>query len=48
MPKWKDLKRFCEKDGWELYKDTYQIRLCKLFGLEEIDVHILVILHKYF
>ena len=22
MPKWKDLKRFCEKDGWELYKDT--------------------------
>jgi hypothetical protein len=22
MPKWKDLKRFCEADGWELYKDT--------------------------
>lgn len=22
MPKWRDLKRFCEKDGWELYKDT--------------------------
>lgn len=22
MPSWKDLKRFCEKDGWELYKDT--------------------------
>lgn len=22
MPKWKELKRFCEKDGWELYKDT--------------------------
>lgn len=22
MPKWKDLKRFCENDGWELYKDT--------------------------
>lgn len=22
MPNWKDLKRFCEKDGWELYKDT--------------------------
>ena len=23
MPKWKELKRFCERDGWELYKDTY-------------------------
>lgn len=22
MPKWKDLKRFCERDGWELYKST--------------------------
>lgn len=22
MPKWKDLKRFCERDGWELYKQT--------------------------
>lgn len=22
MPGWKDLKRFCENDGWELYKDT--------------------------
>ena len=22
MPKWKELKRFCERDGWELYKDT--------------------------
>jgi len=22
MPSWKDLKRFCENDGWELYKDT--------------------------
>ena len=22
MPRWKDLKKFCEKDGWELYKDT--------------------------
>jgi len=22
MPKWKELKRFCEKDGWELYKNT--------------------------
>lgn len=22
MPSWKDLKRFCDRDGWELYKDT--------------------------
>ena len=22
MPTWKELKRFCEKDGWELYKQT--------------------------
>ncbi|MCD5406342.1 MAG: type II toxin-antitoxin system HicA family toxin [Desulfotomaculum sp.] len=22
MPSWKDLKRFCQKDGWELYKTT--------------------------
>lgn len=22
MPKWRDLRRFCENDGWELYKDT--------------------------
>ena len=22
MPKWKELKRFCEKDDWELYKNT--------------------------
>ena len=22
MPTWKDLKRFCENDGWELYKNT--------------------------
>ena len=22
MPSWKDLKRFCERDGWELYKKT--------------------------
>ncbi len=22
MPSWRDLKRFCERDGWELYKDT--------------------------
>lgn len=22
MPKWRELRRFCERDGWELYKDT--------------------------
>ena len=22
MPRWKDLKRYCERDNWELYKET--------------------------
>lgn len=22
MPRWKELKKFCERDGWELYKKT--------------------------
>ena len=22
MPKWKELKRFCDNDGWEMYKKT--------------------------
>ncbi|MDP4095167.1 MAG: type II toxin-antitoxin system HicA family toxin [Bacillota bacterium] len=22
MPNWKELRRFCENDGWELYKVT--------------------------
>lgn len=22
MPSWKELKRYCERDGWELYKTT--------------------------
>ncbi|MDO4379731.1 MAG: type II toxin-antitoxin system HicA family toxin [Clostridia bacterium] len=22
MPSWRELKRFCERDGWELYKNT--------------------------
>lgn len=22
MPTFKELRRFCDKDGWELYKDT--------------------------
>jgi hypothetical protein len=22
MPSWKELKRFCDRDQWDLYKDT--------------------------
>ena len=22
MPSWRDLRKFCERDGWELYKNT--------------------------
>lgn len=22
MPNWKELRRFCERDGWELYRNT--------------------------
>lgn len=22
MPSWRDLRRFCDSDGWELFKDT--------------------------
>ena len=22
MPSWRDLRRFCERDGWTLYRDT--------------------------
>lgn len=22
MPKWKELRLFCERDGWQLYKST--------------------------
>ena len=22
MPRWRELKRFCDNDDWELYKDT--------------------------
>ena len=32
MPRWKELKRFCDRDGWELYKDTdhyYYRKLCE-------------------
>jgi hypothetical protein len=34
MPSWKELKRFCENDGWELYKTTdhYFFRKVDEFG----------------
>ena len=22
MPSWRELRRFCQRDGWELYRDT--------------------------
>jgi len=22
MPSWRDLRKFCERDGWEMYKNT--------------------------
>lgn len=22
MPRWRELKRFCDRDGWELYRDS--------------------------
>ena len=22
MPSWRDLRKFCERDGWDLYKET--------------------------
>ena len=31
MPSWRELKRFCERDGWELYKSTdhlYYRKIC--------------------
>lgn len=30
MPRWKELKRFCDNDGWELYKDTNHYYYCKI------------------
>ena len=37
MPRWKELKRFCDRDGWELYKDTdhyfYETILKKLYSI---------------
>lgn len=31
MPKWKELKRFCDNDNWELYKDTDHYYYRKVF-----------------
>ena len=43
MPRWKELKRFCDSDGWELYKDTDDngnIKLTKVSkGSGEIRPH---------
>ena len=43
MPRWKELKRFCDRDGWELYKDTDDngnIKLTKVSkGSGEIRPH---------
>ena len=32
MPSWRELKRFCERDGWELYKDTDHYFYRKIMG----------------
>lgn len=34
MPRWKDLKRFCENDNWELYKNTDHYYFRKIVGTE--------------
>ena len=58
MPSWKELKRFCENDGWELYKTTdhyfYRkidasgnIRRTKVsMGSEEIEKNLFIIILK--
>jgi hypothetical protein len=30
MPSWKDLKRFCERDGWDLFKKNDHLYYRKL------------------
>ena len=32
MPRWSELKRFCERDGWTLYKDTDHYFFVKTLG----------------
>jgi len=31
MPKWKDVRRYCERKGWELYKNTDHYFYRKIF-----------------
>ena len=32
MPSWKDLRRYCERDGWELYRETDHYYYRKVSG----------------
>ena len=32
MPRWKELKRYCDRNGWELYKDTDHYFYRKVLG----------------
>ena len=32
MPGWKELRRFCENDGWTLYKSTYHYYYQKIMS----------------
>lgn len=34
MPRWKELKRFCERDGWEFYKNIDHYFIGKLWITE--------------
>lgn len=36
MPRWKELKRFCDHDGWELYKNTVHYFYRKVMDNGEI------------
>ena len=36
MPSWRDLKTFCDRDGWTLYKDTDHYYYSKLDDHNEI------------
>ena len=34
MPRWTDLRRFCDRDGWELYKKTDHYFYRKVYKLQ--------------
>ena len=36
MPSWKELKRYCDKNGWELYKNTDHYYYRKIMNNGEI------------